>query len=62
MADIIDVQSFTSQLQQELMSNITPELKKITDISKDLNNAIIEGNIDVAVETIGSDKVKNFVM
>jgi len=59
MADIIDVQSFTSQLQQELMSNITPELKKITDISKDLNNAIIEGNIDVAVETIGSDKVKN---
>ena len=34
-------------------------MKKVTDISKDLNKAIIEGNIDVAVETIGSDKVKD---
>ena len=35
------------------------ELNKVTDISKDLNTAIIKGNIDVAIETLGSDKVKN---
>ena len=57
--DVIDVQSFTTQLQRELTKNITPELNKVTDISKDLNAAIIEGNIDVAIETLGSDKVKN---
>ena len=57
--DVIDVQSFTTQLQRELANNVTPELNKVTDISKDLNTAIIEGNIDVAIETLGSDKVKN---
>ena len=57
--DVIDVQSFTTQLQRELANNVTPELNKVTDISKDLNTAIIKGNIDVAIETLGSDKVKN---
>ena len=59
MSDILGVQMFTTQLQKELADSVTLELKKVTDISKDLNKAIIEGNIDVAVETIGSDKVKD---
>jgi phage-related protein len=58
MADVIDVTMFTTQLQRELMDNVTPELAKITDMSKALNKAIVEGNIDVAVSTIGDDKVK----
>ena len=57
--EVLDVTMFTAQLQKELADNVTPELGKITDISKDLNKAIIEGNIDVAVDLIGSDKVKN---
>jgi len=40
MADIIDVQMFTTQLQRELADNITPELKKVTDITKDFNKNI----------------------
>ena len=40
MADIIDVQMFTTQLQRELADNITPELKKVTYITKDFNKNI----------------------
>jgi len=57
--DIIDVTDFTQTLQKSVTENLAPEFKAIkTDIVKKFQEAILEGNYDIAIETVGDDKVK----
>ena len=57
--DIIDVTDFTQTLQKSVTENLAPEFNAIkTDIVKKFQEAILEGNYDIAIETVGDDKVK----
>ena len=58
--DIIDVTDFTKTLQNSVTENLAPEFKAIkTDIVKKFQESILEGNYDIAIETVGEDKVKS---
>ena len=56
--DILDVNDFTSQLQKSVKDNLTPEITKVNDLTKEFKNSVIEGNWSVAIDLVGSDKVK----
>ena len=56
--DILDVNDFTNQLQKSVKDNLTPEITKVNDLTKEFKNSVIEGNWSVAIDLVGSDKVK----
>ena len=58
--DIIDVTDFTQTLQKSVTENLAPEFNAIkTDIVKKFQEAILEGKYDIAIDTVGDDKVKS---
>ena len=46
--DILNVEDFTKSLQKSVKDNLVPDIKKVTDFTKDFNNNIKKGNWEVA--------------
>ena len=57
--DLLDVTDFTKSLQKSVNENLTPGIKKVNDITQAFAKSIKKGNWEVAVDLIGSDKVKS---